>query len=124
GTVVSWSISGQANTLDHFEVFVSQNGQDLMLLGQAPPTATSMDLAPFGLGPATYSVYVKAVGKPMLTNKMSSGVQVTISGPPPPPTAADLSITTPAGSTDTIKAGQTATYQLQLAATGAPLNVS
>src|SRR5215831_14399596 len=126
GTVVSWSITGQVNTVDHFEVFVSQNGQDLMLLGQTPPTATSLDLAPYGLDPANYSVFVKAVGKPMLTNKMSGPVQVTISksNPPPPPTTSDLSVSTPAGSAATVKAGQTATYQLQLAATGAPLNVS
>lgn len=123
GTVVSWSITGQANTLDHFEVFVSQNGQDLMLLGQAPPTATSLDLATFGLDPASYTVFVKAVGKPMLTNKMSGGTQVTISGPPPP-SSSNLSVSTPAGTTATVKAGQTATYQLQLAASGGPLSVS
>src|SRR5262249_6069500 len=74
-TAVSCSISVQANTLDHFEVFVSQNGQDLMLLGQAPPTAKSLDLASFGLTPGNYTAYVKAVGKPMLTNKMSGAVQ-------------------------------------------------
>src|SRR5262249_13142342 len=32
GTVVSWSVSGQMNTVDHFSVFASQDGQNLMWL--------------------------------------------------------------------------------------------
>jgi hypothetical protein len=77
-TVVSWSITGQAATLDHFSVFVSQPGGNLMWLKDTPVSTLSMDLAQFNLDPGSYLVYVKATAKPSLTNKMSSGVQLTI----------------------------------------------
>jgi PKD repeat protein len=90
GTVASWSITGQMNTVDHFTVFASQDGANLMWLTDVPTTATSLDLASFGLNAGNYIIFVKAVGKATLTNKMSSGVQVTITNQPP---TAALSIT-------------------------------
>ena len=78
GTVVSWSITGQAATLDHFSIFVSQPGGSLMWLKDTPVSTLSMDLAQFNLDPGSYLVYVKAFAKPSLTNKMSSGVQMSI----------------------------------------------
>jgi PKD repeat protein len=83
GTVVSWSITGQINTLDHFRIFVSQDGQNLMPLADSPTTAASLDLAPFGLNSGNYIIFVEAMGKPSLTNKMSAGVQITIPNQPP-----------------------------------------
>ncbi len=94
GTVVSWSITGQMNTVDHFTVFTSQDGENLMWLADAPVTATSMDLAQFNLNSGNYIVYVKAVGKPSLTNKMSAGVQLTVPNLPP---VAALSVTPSSG---------------------------
>jgi PKD repeat protein len=90
GTVASWSITGQMNTVDHFTVFASQDGANLMWLADVPTTASSLDLATFGLNAGNYTIFVKAVGKATLTNKMSSGVQVTIANQPP---TATLSIT-------------------------------
>ena len=78
GTVLSWSISGQANTVDHFSIYISQDGKTLLWLKDAPVGTTSMDLAQFNLDAGTYTVYVKAIGKPSLTNKMSSGVQLIV----------------------------------------------
>lgn len=86
GTVVSWSITGQMNTVDHFSVFASQDGANLMWLADAPTTATSLDLAKFSLNSGNYVIYVKATGKPSLTNKISAGVQLVV--PNQPPTAA------------------------------------
>lgn len=82
GTVASWSITGQANTVDHYSIYISQDGQNLMWLADAASPG-SMDLAPFGLNAGNYLVFVKATGKPSLTNKMSAGVQVTIANQPP-----------------------------------------
>src|SRR6476660_375074 len=78
GTVVSWSITGQASTLDHFSVYVTQGSQNLLWLKDAAVSASSMDLAQFNLDAGTYTVYIKAVAKPSLTNKMSSGAQMTV----------------------------------------------
>src|SRR5205823_12204952 len=41
GTVASWSITGQLNTIDHYRVFISQDGENLMWLADAPASATS-----------------------------------------------------------------------------------
>jgi PKD repeat protein len=90
GTVVSWSITGQMNTVDHFTVFASQDGANLMWLADAATSVSSLDLAQFSLNAGNYTIFVKAVGKPSLTNKMSAGVQLTVSNQPP---TAALSVT-------------------------------
>jgi PKD repeat protein len=90
GTVASWTITGQMNTVDHFTVFASQDGANLMWLADVPTTTSSLDLATFGLNAGNYIVFVEAVGKASLTNKMSSGVQLTMANQPP---TAALSIT-------------------------------
>ncbi len=86
GTVVSWSITGQMNTVDHFTVFSSQDGTNLMWLADAATSVSSLDLAQFALNAGNYTIFVKAVGQPSLTNKMSAGMQLTV--PNQPPTAA------------------------------------
>ncbi|HZD92723.1 MAG TPA: PKD domain-containing protein, partial [Candidatus Sulfotelmatobacter sp.] len=78
GTEISWGITGQLNTVDHFSVFASEDGENLMWLADAPASATSIDLAQFSLNSGNYIVYVKAVGKPSLTNRISAGVQLTV----------------------------------------------
>jgi PKD repeat protein len=85
GTTVSWSITGQMNTVDHFKVFASQNGENLMWLADAATAVTSLNLASFNLNSGNYIVFVEAVGKPSLTNKMSAGVQLTVPNLPPSP---------------------------------------
>ena len=94
GTAVSWGITGQMNTVDHFSIYASQDGANLMWLADAPTTTTSLDLAQFSLNSGNYIIFVKATGKPSLTNKMSAGVQMTVANQPP---AASLSVSTPQG---------------------------
>ncbi|HKF20593.1 MAG TPA: PKD domain-containing protein [Candidatus Angelobacter sp.] len=93
GNALSWSITGQMNTVDHFTVFASQDGQNLMWLADAPTTTASLDLAQLGLPAGNYTMFVKAVGKPSLTNKMSAGVSYTAGGSTPPPPVAVLNVT-------------------------------
>jgi PKD repeat protein len=92
GPVASWSITGQMNTVDHFTVFASQDGANLMWLADMPTTSSSLDLTQFGLNAGNYIVFVKAVAKASMTNKMSAGVQLTITNQPP---TAALSVTNP-----------------------------
>lgn len=89
GTVASWSITGQANTIDHYSIYISQDGQNLMWLADAVSPG-SMDLSSYGFNSGNYLVFVKATGKPSMTNKMSAGVQITIPNKPP---VAVLSVT-------------------------------
>ncbi len=98
GTVASWSITGQMNTVDHFSVYASQDGANLMWLADEATTVSSLDLAQFGLNAGNYIIFVKATGKPSLTNKMSAGVQLTVPNQPP---AAALSVSAPVGNSPT-----------------------
>ena len=83
GTVVNWSITGQVNTVDHFTVYASQDGENLMWLADEPTSASSLDLKQFQLNSGNYTVFVQAVGKPSLSNKMSAAAALTIPNQPP-----------------------------------------
>jgi PKD repeat protein len=83
GTTVSWGITGQMNTVDHFSVYASQDGQNLMWLADEPTTVSSLNIAQFGLNAGNYTMFVKATGKPSMTNKMSAGVELTVTNQPP-----------------------------------------
>ena len=83
GTMVNWNITGQASTLDHYTVFVSQDGENLMWLADLPAGKNSLDLAQFQLNAGSYTAYVKAVGKPSMSNTMSPAASLTIPNKPP-----------------------------------------
>ena len=74
GHTVNWSITGDESTLDHYTVFTSTDGQNLTSLGDVPAGSHSFDLSSVKLAAGSYSVFVQAVGKPSLTNKMSAPV--------------------------------------------------
>jgi PKD repeat protein len=90
GNTVTWSITGQENTIDHYTVFISLDGQNLMPVADVPAGTHSLALSSYGFGPASYTLYVKAVGKPTLTNKMSDGIPWTVANSAP---VAKLSVT-------------------------------
>jgi len=75
GTSLAWSVSGNENTIDHYVVFISTDGTNLMPLAQFPTETHSLDLANYDLLlPSNYTLYVKAVGKPSILNQMSADV--------------------------------------------------
>jgi PKD repeat protein len=86
GSIVSWSVTGQENTLDHYTVFISTDGQNLMPVGDYPVTTHTLDLSSYGFATGNYTVYVKAVGKPSIVNHMSPAVTYvsgTVQNQPP-----------------------------------------
>jgi PKD repeat protein len=83
GNTLSWVLSGQANTIDHYTVFISLDGVNLMPLANVAAGTTSLNLGSFSLAPAAYKIFVKAIGKPFLTNKMSGAVSYTVANLPP-----------------------------------------
>ncbi len=101
GTSAFWKIHGDRSTLDHYTVFVSRDGENLMPLTDVLPDTTSLDLGKFSLEPGEYTIYVKAVAKPSLTNKMSEGRRITISSALAGPKAA-LSVVRPAATLPTL----------------------
>ncbi len=84
GSTISWSASGSESTVNHYVVFISTDGQNLMDLAHVASGTHSLELAGYGFGPGTYTLYIKAVGKPSLKNQMSSAVTYTAGGDQPP----------------------------------------
>ena len=85
GSTLNWSITGDESTVDHYTVFISLDGQNLMPVTDAPVGTSWIDLGSYGFGPANYTLFVKAVGKPSLTNKMSQAVTWAVPNQPPIP---------------------------------------
>ena len=83
GNTLSWSVADES-TLDHYTIYISTDGQNLMSLGDYYVGTHSLDLSQFQFAPGTYQVFVKAVGKPSIRNNMSApaAYTVAIQGPP------------------------------------------
>ncbi len=78
---ISWNINGQENTIDHYTIFISTDGQNLMKLADLATGTYSYSLSAFGFAGGNYTAYVKAVGKPSIQNKISAPVPVTLQIP-------------------------------------------
>lgn len=99
GSTLSWTLrvaSDQPNatswatrdTIDHFAIWDSPDGENLTLVATAPASAGSVSLSTLPIGSGARTFYVEAVGKPSILNKMSGAVAygsgtrlVTISNP-------------------------------------------
>jgi hypothetical protein len=77
---LSWTISGNENTVDHYTPFISIDGVNLMALSDVPAGVHSVDLSSYRFAAGSYSVFVKAVGKASMKNHISSAVAYTSTG--------------------------------------------
>ena len=93
GASLSWTVTGSEATIDHYTVFISSDGQNLMKLADVAAGIHSFDLSNSNLVDGNYQVFVKAVGKPGLRNQMSTAVAYSIAtATPPPSVAADFNL--------------------------------
>jgi hypothetical protein len=74
GSFLQWSISGNENTIHHYQVYVSQDGQKLMPLARTAPGTHKVNMCTYSLASGTYKLYVQAVGKPSLRNHISGAI--------------------------------------------------
>ncbi|MCU1302771.1 MAG: hypothetical protein JWQ87_3055 [Candidatus Sulfotelmatobacter sp.] len=74
GSALKWGINGNENTVDHYNVYISTDKQNLMTLTQTAPGLHSVDLCSFPVPAGNYQLFVQAVGKPMLANRMPAPV--------------------------------------------------
>lgn len=74
GNTLEWSTSGNENTVDHYTVYSSQDGQTVTPVTQTQPGTHSVDLCRLSLPAGKSSLYVQAVSKPMLANRMPAPV--------------------------------------------------
>lgn len=68
---LNWRITGNEKTIDHFVIYASQDGQRLTQLAQLPANAKKWELNSSGLTPGQYQIFIQAVGKPSIFDKMS-----------------------------------------------------
>jgi len=123
GSTLNWSITGSESTLDHYTVFISSDGQNLMSLGDFPAGTHSLDLSSFGFNAGTYSIYVKAVGKPSILNHMSAAATYTSGGGQPQPPVARLSLSPGSGTAPmTVSASTSASTDPQGSALTSTIN--
>lgn len=71
GKTIAWKISGNQDTIDHFTIYASLDGKRLVPLTEVPADARSWELRSREMPPAHYWLFVQAVGKPSIIDKMS-----------------------------------------------------
>lgn len=74
GSSLQWNVTGDESTIDHYTVYASKDGQNLMPLIDQPTGVHSLNLCSYSWPDGAYTMYVRAVGKPSLTNHISSAV--------------------------------------------------
>jgi len=117
GSVLQWNITGKENTIDHYVVYISRDGQNLMALNTNAPGSRSLNLGSYSLAAGAYTVYVQAVGKATLKNQMSQAVRYTVQGGP------GLKVTlTASPSAITIKSGQSGSAGITITPESIPFN--
>jgi hypothetical protein len=115
GNTLQWNISGNENTVDHYTVYISADGQNLMALTDVATGNYSLNLCAFPIPNATYTMFVQAVGKPTLANQITGAINynatcaATMTPPPPPPPTPSVSLSA-APSSLTIQAGQSGAF--------------
>jgi hypothetical protein len=115
GNTLQWNISGNENTVDHYTVYISADGQNLMALTDVATGNYSLNLCAFPIPNATYTMFVQAVGKPTLANQITGAINYnatcagTTTPPPPPPPTPSVSLSA-APSSLTIQAGQSGAF--------------
>ena len=73
-STLQWNISGNEDTVDHYNVYISTDGQNLMTLTQTASGDRSVNLCSFPIPAGNYQLFVQAVGKPSMANRMPGPV--------------------------------------------------
>ncbi len=74
GNSLQWQVTGGESTIDHYRVYVSSNGQNLMPLTDQTVGTHALDMCGYSLAAGNYKLFVQAIGKPSLKNQISSAV--------------------------------------------------
>jgi len=74
GSTLEWTINGDESTIDHYAVYASPDGNTLQQIAQVQPGTYSVNLCSAGVPTGTTQVFVQAVGKPSMANRMPGPV--------------------------------------------------
>jgi hypothetical protein len=131
---LQWTVGGDESTIDHYAVYISTDGQNLMSLTDLTTGVHSLNLCGFPIPAGSYQLFVQAVGKPSLANQITGAVNYSPScpatttppPPPPPPTpsvsfgASPASVTIASGKAGTLMV----TAQMQSGSLNSPITLS
>ena len=77
GNTLQWTVSGYEDTLDHYRVFISTDGQHLMPLTTMAVGSRSLNLCSYTLQQRSYVLFVQAIGRPTIRNRLSRAIAYT-----------------------------------------------
>lgn len=77
GNTLAWTVQGNEGTIDHYNVYSSSDGQNLTELGETKPGVHSIDLCNVTIPSGKLQLFVQAVGKPSMANRMPDPVSYT-----------------------------------------------
>jgi len=72
GDSLSWKITGQENTVDHYTPYISSDGQNLMPLNDLATGQHALNMCSYSLAAGNYTLFVQAVGKASFKNQISA----------------------------------------------------
>jgi hypothetical protein len=111
---LQWTITGEESTVDHYAVYISSDGQNLMPLTDMATGIHSLNLCGFPIPNGTYQVFVQAIGKPNLANQITGAMNYAatcVAAQPPTPilsfSASPVSVTIPAGASGSLTVSAT-----------------
>jgi hypothetical protein len=124
GSTLQWSITGNEDTVDHYNVYLSSDGQNLMTLTTTEPGLRSVNLCSFPIPAGKYQMFVQSAGKPSLANRMPGPVSYSPAcggaaptPPAPSPSPTQTSSLTASPTTLTISGGESGQVTVSAAAT-------
>lgn len=77
GSTLQWMPSGDESTIDHYTVYSSQDGQNLTDVADLGVGIHALEMCSVKLAAGNYQLYVQAVGKPSIANRMPQPVSYT-----------------------------------------------
>ncbi|HEY1658483.1 MAG TPA: hypothetical protein VGG14_09055 [Candidatus Sulfotelmatobacter sp.] len=105
GNSLKWETSGSESAVDHYTVYISTDGQNLMDLSDLATGNSSLNLCGFPIPNGSYKMFVQAVGKPSMANRITASISYNSTCPVSTPATATVSFSA-APSSLTISAGQ------------------
>jgi hypothetical protein len=77
GSTLQWTTQGDESTVDHYTVYSSKDGQSLTKLTDLGVEIHALEMCSLAMPPGNYQLFVQAVGKPSMANRMPGAVSYT-----------------------------------------------
>jgi hypothetical protein len=127
GNGLQWQIGGSESAIDHYTVYISADGENLMQLAQLESDSSSLNLCSFPIPSGNYQLFVQAVGRPSLANRITGAINYSPGCGGETAGSSTLSFKA-SPSTQTIQAGQSGSFTVtavaQSGAFSSPISLS